>query len=357
MSLEACLLGTAIGDALGLPYEGLSPRRARRLLGPPDRLRLLPGWGMVSDDTEHACLTAQALIASAGSPDVFARDLARRLRLWLLALPPGVGFATVRGIVKSAVGVPPARSGVWSAGNGPCMRAPIIGAAVRDVSLIQRLVRASTAITHLDPQAEYGAVAVALAARHAARNEHPDGAGYLGELTGVLPPDAAPLARLLERAVEHARGGQAVSEFSRDLGLGQGVTGYVNHTVPVVICSWLRHAPDLRSAVVACIECGGDTDTTAAIVGGIVGAGLPASRLPADLLDRLFEWPRTVTWMRRLAKELDEARESAAPIRPPDVPFAAAAARNIGLLAIVLIHGLRRLLPPYDPGGPAVLER
>lgn len=38
-AIIGCILGTAVGDALGLPYEGVSPQRARRLLGPPDRYR------------------------------------------------------------------------------------------------------------------------------------------------------------------------------------------------------------------------------------------------------------------------------------------------------------------------------
>jgi ADP-ribosylglycohydrolase len=64
-TLTGVLLGTAVGDALGLPREGLSPRRARRLFGgPPLRHRLVFGRGMVSDDTEHACVTAQALLRS-----------------------------------------------------------------------------------------------------------------------------------------------------------------------------------------------------------------------------------------------------------------------------------------------------
>ena len=50
-----CLMGTAVGDALGLPYEGLSPRRGARMFPDLDRYHLLPGYGMVSDDTEHAC--------------------------------------------------------------------------------------------------------------------------------------------------------------------------------------------------------------------------------------------------------------------------------------------------------------
>ena len=55
------LLGCAVGDAIGLPYEGLSKRRGIRLLGAPDRHRFLFGRGMVSDDTEHTCMVAMAL--------------------------------------------------------------------------------------------------------------------------------------------------------------------------------------------------------------------------------------------------------------------------------------------------------
>lgn len=65
-ALAGSLLGAAVGDALGLPYEGLSPRRAARLLGPPDRHRLLGGRGMVSDDAEHACMTAFARLSRGG---------------------------------------------------------------------------------------------------------------------------------------------------------------------------------------------------------------------------------------------------------------------------------------------------
>lgn len=68
--ITGCLLGTAVGDAIGLPYEGLTRQRAARLLGAPDRHRLLFGRGMVSDDTEHTCMVAQALIVSGGDPEV-----------------------------------------------------------------------------------------------------------------------------------------------------------------------------------------------------------------------------------------------------------------------------------------------
>jgi ADP-ribosylglycohydrolase len=118
--LVGLLLGTAVGDALGLPREGMSARRAARMFGgAPLRHRFFLGRGMVSDDTEHACMTAQALLASGGDAAGFARSLAWRLRGWILSAPAGIGFGTLRAILKLWIGFSPSASGVRSAGNGP----------------------------------------------------------------------------------------------------------------------------------------------------------------------------------------------------------------------------------------------
>jgi len=130
--MTGLLLGTAVGDTLGLPREGLSARRASRLYPGPLRQRLVLGRGMLSDDTEHACMTAQALLAAGEDPDRFARALAWKLRWWLLALPAAIGWGTLRAIVRSWIGFAPSQSGVQSAGNGAAMRAPIIGAWLDD---------------------------------------------------------------------------------------------------------------------------------------------------------------------------------------------------------------------------------
>ena len=132
-SAFAFLLGTAVGDALGLPYENLSPRRARKLLGEPVRYRLLFGRGMVSDDTEHACLTAQALVRSGLDPERFGHELAWSLRWWVLGIPAGAGSATLRAAFRLWLGFGFRSSGVRSAGNGPSMRSAILGAAVDDL--------------------------------------------------------------------------------------------------------------------------------------------------------------------------------------------------------------------------------
>jgi ADP-ribosylglycohydrolase len=345
-AIVGSILGTAVGDAIGLPYEGVSRRRGVRLLGEPTGHHFLFGRGMVSDDTEHTCLVAQALVASGGDPPTFVRHLGRGLRWWLLGLPAGTGRATLRAAVKLWCGFSPERSGVFSAGNGPAMRAAVLGAAVEDLDLLRTLVRQSTRITHTDPKAEHGAWAVALAARHA-RSRRVDGVIYLADLRSTLADESADeFLRLIDRAVQSVATGESTTAFADGVGLGRGVSGYVYHTVPVAVHAWLRHPRDLRAAVEAVVRCGGDTDTTAAIAGGIVGAGVGKAGIPADWLAGLFEWPRTVAWMVRLGERVAEAmagRRTAVP-RLPALPLLG---RNLGFFAVVLAHVVRRCLPPY----------
>jgi ADP-ribosyl-[dinitrogen reductase] hydrolase len=202
-AIVGCLLGTAVGDSIGLPYEGISRRRARRLLGPPDRHRLLFGRKIVSDDTEHTCLVVQALIASGAEVPDFARRLSRGLRWWLLGLPAGVGLATLRACLRLWIGFPPSRSGVWSAGNGPAMRSAVIGAAIADRARLLELVRASTIITHSDPKAYYGAVAVALAASFT--RDPPTPEQYLSALDDCLGAEGGELVRAAVASVARCR--------------------------------------------------------------------------------------------------------------------------------------------------------
>ena len=143
-AIIGCILGTAVGDALGLPYEGMSPTRARKLLGPPDQYRFVLGRGMISDDTEHTCMVSQSLIESGDNVDTFTRRFASRLRWWILALPAGVGKATARSCIKLWFGVRPSKSGVYSAGNGPAMRAAIFGATIDDITKLLEYLRASS---------------------------------------------------------------------------------------------------------------------------------------------------------------------------------------------------------------------
>lgn len=363
-----------MGDALGLPYEGLSPSRARRMLGEPDRYRFLFGRGMVSDDTEHACLTLAAYRESqavsgdlkeaqrigGGEVEVFRKALARRLRWWFVLLPAGMGLATLRSVLRLWFGVAPEWSGVWSAGNGAAMRAGVLGVAIDDLSSLREFVLASTVMTHRDPRAFYGALAIGVAAHLAARREQTEAAEFLETFSKLCRPEpltaglassgtplvgsneeaareeGAEMLGLLKLSVESAARGESVEEFAKALGLARGVSGFVNHTVPVGIQAWLRYPRDFEKAVQSVIRCGGDADTTAALVGGIVGAAVGRDGISERWLNGLCEWPRTVSWMEKLAREET----------PVEVFWIAQFARNLVFLIVVLRHGFRRLLAP-----------
>ncbi|MBW1801364.1 MAG: ADP-ribosylglycohydrolase family protein [Deltaproteobacteria bacterium] len=346
-AIIGCLLGTAVGDALGLPMEGLSRRRQRKMFPEVEGYHFLFGKGMISDDTEHTCMVAQAMIASGGDEHRFARDLSWRMRKWLLGLPAGVGFATLRSLLKLWMGFSPEHSGVFSAGNGPAMRSAIIGVCFGDdKKKLASLVRISTRITHTDPKSEYGALSVALAAHMAGRHENAPGF-YLRELQVILGPGASELLALVKRAVESATDGQTTGAFAAELGLGNGVGGYIYHTVPVVLHAWFRHPGDYLSGIREAIECGGDTDTVAAILGGILGAAVGKDGIPSEMIKNLWGWPVTHPWMESLGRALGNVVSNNEAEDTPEIFFLSSLLRNLFFLLIVLCHGFRRIFPPY----------
>jgi ADP-ribosyl-[dinitrogen reductase] hydrolase len=336
--ITGLLLGTAVGDSLGLPREGLSPRRAGRLYRGPLRQRLLLGRGMLSDDTEHACMTAQALLAAGDEPDRFARALAWKLRWWLLALPAAIGWGTLRSLVRSWVGFPPSRSGVWSAGNGAAMRAPIIGAWLDDPDRIVAFVDASTRITHRDPRAASGALTIALAAHHATRAAKVDASVILADIRARIVDRE--LLEALDRVEDALVRDREPAQLAADLGLSRGVTGYVHHTVPICLHAWLRSPYDFRRVVGDVVELGGDADTTGAIAGALAGATVGATGIPPSWL-AITDWPRSLAWIRTLGERV-EARGRPLRLWWPAIPL-----RNAAFVAVVLATGMRRLLPPY----------
>lgn len=342
--LTGVLLGTAAGDALGLPAEGLSPARIRRRWGGEWRMRLVAGRGMVSDDTEHTMMVAQALLATTG-PETFQRSLAWKLRWWLLALPAGVGLATARACIKLWMGIPPARSGVKSAGNGAAMRSALLGVYwAGEPEQRRKWVEASARLTHTDERAVIAAWAVAEAAAWAVQ-ELADDQGLLSRLRACGAE--AGWQELCSRMEQGWARQASVADFVRELGLEKkGVTGYAYHTVPVAIYCWHRHAGDFRAALTAALDAGGDTDTVGAIVGGLAGASGGEAGIPPEWLAGIWEWPRSLSWMRRVAGHLARQKAAAEPLGSVPYFWPGILLRNLCFLAVVLAHGFRRLGRP-----------
>ncbi len=230
-----------MGDAIGLPAEGLPPQRAARLFGTgPFGHRFIFGRGMVSDDTEHTCMIAQALLAAPEDADAFVRCLGWKLRWWLLGIPAGIGLGTLRAILKLWLGFPPERSGVFSAGNGPAMRVAILGVCIdQDDEKLRSYVQVSTRLTHTDSRAEQGALIIALAARHASKASAQtlNPTQVLNDLQQhVTDPE---LLAGLAQANECLQQNESAQTLAMRMGLSSGVTGYICHTVPITLFCWL----------------------------------------------------------------------------------------------------------------------
>jgi ADP-ribosylglycohydrolase len=341
-----------VGDAIGLHCEGLSKQRQKKIYPEISSHHFFFGHGMVSDDTEHTCMVAESLIVSQGNADRFLKDLAWRLRFWLLGLPAGIGYATLRAILKLWMGFSGKKSGVFSAGNGPAMRSAILGVCYGDrPELLCQFISANTQITHTDPKAEMGALAVAIAASMSASCEQINPAEYHKKLSSAwektpFQENAPEFLNLVSQSIASAQRGEATEMFAESLGLGYGVSGYVAHTVPVVIQCWLRHLEDYRKAILEIVRCGGDTDTTAAILGGIVGARVGKEGIPQEWLANLMEWPRTISWMEELGRKLARCLEQGRGEKALSLPIGKVLLRNCFFTALVLAHALRRLLPP-----------
>ncbi len=306
---------------------------------------------MTSDDTEHTCLVAQALLRQPGSPERFARSLGWGMRWWLLGAPLGLGRATLTAGLKLWLGFPPQRSGTHSAGNGPAMRSALLGACLgHDLSRLKAYVRASTRLTHTDERAERGALLVALAAHQGATHGPAGAASFLPWARSALPDLDDELARALDRMEEHLARSAPVAELATSLGQQRGVSGYVYHTVPVALYAWLRWPGDFRRAVEDVVALGGDADTTGAIAGAVAGASVGERGVPAEWIGGLLEWPRSVRWMRRLAERL--ARQfpgtgEGEKAGPEALFWPGLLPRNALFAMLVLAHVLRRGLPPY----------
>jgi ADP-ribosyl-[dinitrogen reductase] hydrolase len=334
--ITSCLIGGALGDSVGLPSEGISARRIGRMRSVPLQQALVFGCGMVSDDTEHAVMTLLSLCDSAGDEQKFGKCLARRLRWWLASVPAGIGLATARSIIKLWLGFRPSSSGVFSAGNGPLMRAPVIGVwFVDNLAKRESFIRVSTAITHRDPRAVEAALLIAEAAAIAARSSE-TWDKIIDQLERYV--ESAEMKERFAKLRTHLCDQSSVSDFANSFSRKKGfVSGFAPDTCAVALYAWLLHRGDFRATVESVILAGGDTDTVAFVAGSLAGAECGMEGLEASWLNKLKDWPLNLTFLKNAGHHPKG--------NFPQWPLLLI--RNFVFLIIVLTHGFRRLLPPY----------
>jgi hypothetical protein len=122
------------------------------------------------------------------------------------------------------------------------------------------------------------------------------------------------------------------------------------HTAPAALFCFIRYAGDFRASVESVIRLGGDTDSTAALVGSLAGAYGGVAAIPEEWLSGLWNWPRSMTWMQQLAERLAAQFPMEGPAESPGpltVFWPGLILRNAIFNATVAVHVLRRILPPY----------
>ena len=267
------VVGCAVGDALGAPFEfGAAGAFSARF---PDRGGLVDemcgggGWepGEATDDTQMALLVALSLVERGGldPADVFAR-----FQVWAGAEPKDIGLQTeavlTSGLPWDQAAADHAAHVSLAAGNGSLMRA-VTGAvyfarAGREATMAA--ARRVSALTHGDPAAG-------------------EGCAIYHELVRVTLAGGDPLAAVDETLAcvddGHRRRWSVVIAPTWTPEQATEFNGAVWPALGTALWA-VRTAKSFDAALRAAVDVGGDTDTVAAITGGLAGALYGESGIP-----------------------------------------------------------------------------
>ena len=313
---HGALAGLALGDALGMPTQAMSPEQIRAVYGRITGLvdgdasqPYAPGMpaGSVTDDTEQALLVASLLLrgraSSSGRVALNAVEFAHALLAWEDSMIERgsldlLGPSTKAALERVRAGEDPLTVGGEGTTNGAAMRVTPIGIAVstEDPEAFAEAVWSSCRVTHATRQGFQSAALVAATVSmgiDAARSPSLDLRSLLWKaLTYVesLPargawtpePDVVAATR---RAMQLAANPASSSLECLVEQVGTSVASA--HAIPMAF-ALLARDPSPR-ALLDAANLGGDTDTIGAIAGAILGAAFGVEVLPADSLSMIEE--------------------------------------------------------------------
>ena len=316
------LLAGAVGDALGAPveFDGLDGIRAAH--GPAGVTGLLPSGygppGLVTDDTQMVLFTVEALLTGGDGDRAEALHAAylRWLRTQESTSPPrgatglaaqgwlysarAPGNACLSGLRAGRRGTPGAPANPDSKGCGTVMRSAPFGLdpRLRTPADVAGAALAGSVLTHGHPTAGVAAAGMAVLVHHLLDGVELPGAvrrtvAHLRGLPGHEETTAA-----LDAAVAAADDGPPSAE--RLVALGEGWVAEEALAMSVY-CALAHPGPDgMRDALLLAVNHGGDSDSTGAITGNVLGARHGEAAVPAgwahavegrgtllDLADRL----------------------------------------------------------------------
>ena len=310
------LAGLALGDALGMPTQEMSPAQIRAVYGRITGLvdgdasqPYAPGMpaGSVTDDTEQALLIASLLVRGRGSSSgrvaLNAVEFAHALLAWEDSMIERgsldlLGPSTKAALERVRAGEDPLTVGGAGTTNGAAMRVTPIGIAVstEDPEAFAEAVWSSCRVTHATRQGFQSAALVAAAVSMGidAQRTFPEDVRsllwkaltYVESLParGAWTPDpdvVAATRRAMQLAVNPA-------SSSLECLVEQVGTSVASAEAIPMAFALLARDPSPQ-ALLDAANIGGDTDTIGAIAGAILGAALGVEVLPADSLSMIEE--------------------------------------------------------------------
>ncbi|MEV0076177.1 ADP-ribosylglycohydrolase family protein [Nocardia neocaledoniensis] len=279
------LRGLAVGDAFGACFDDVVNHHALR------SRTLLPGPWLWTDDTQMACSIYVVLSAHGRiDQDILARSFAEHYDIYRRY---GPGTSRILRLIRQkgyhwSELAPLARDGRGSWGNGASMRVAPLGAwFADDLDRVVEEATASAVVTHTHPDAVAGAVAVALAAALFSARPQLRRSQFLEAVAARTP--TGPLREKITKAQLIPDAVTAAAE----LGVGHDTSAL--DTVP--FCLWIaaHHGHDFADSCWTAASAGGDSDTTCAIIGGIIGAGLLPEGAPSEWSTRCEPLPEWAT--------------------------------------------------------------
>ena len=273
-----CLVGTAIGDALGAGREGMGMSRSEDIVSLAEKL----GQLIYTDDTHMTIGIAESLIENKGfDGEHMAQTFIRNYE----AEPwrgYGPGPPIIFGMIKSGEAWYSAANGLYrggSFGNGSAMRVAPVGLLYsRNLEKLREIAYQSSSITHSHELGKEGAAlqacAVALAL-NTSSDEDIDREAFLSGLQDFIQD------RLYKEKVTRIRELLGEQDKAKVVAvLGNGIEA--PRSVPTAIYCFLRQPQSYKDTVIYAVSLGGDTDTIAAMAGAICGAYLGIEAIPSE---------------------------------------------------------------------------
>jgi ADP-ribosyl-[dinitrogen reductase] hydrolase len=285
---RGCLIGLAVGDALGAAGEFMAEEAVRTTYGRLTDYVSTRWWraGEYTDDTSMALCIAESLAEHVG---VNLADIADRFTRWMLTDGRGIGNQTAAVLSRAHHGEDCTaaslavweESGRYAAGNGGVMRcAPVALLHCHDHAALISRSRETCRLTHPDPRCECSCVAVntAIASLVAGRRSAIEDAR--SAVRGRSPE--------LDAALEHA-----LEVPVNDMRVDGPDQGYTIVTTQIAFAALASGKP-FEDALIEVVSKGGDADTNGAVAGALLGARDGYRAISARWRDGLLNRDRIV---------------------------------------------------------------